>query len=178
METMLSPGLHHEQRPGSDHYSGTIFLSNAALWVMATLFWLLRPATSADVCDNAVGLDIMCCWWCDAFAWFTIVPILSFIFSLILFLPGFLIVRSIARRVTWWRSAYWIPGWVVAGVIAGILLMAVGVIISGQLIEVVIDLVVLMIGLGFFGLLCGIFYWLRDKRSGTRDSVRQELSRP
>jgi hypothetical protein len=35
----------------------------------------------------------------------------------------------------------------------------------------------LMIGLGFFGLLCGICYWLmRDKRSANRESVNHQPS--
>src|ERR1700722_7296065 len=94
-----------EHRPKAGGYIGAIFLSGAALWVLLTLVWLIRPATSADVCDNEPGT--MCCWWCDAIAWFTIVPFVLFFFSLIFFLPGFLIVRSIARRAPWWRSVFW-----------------------------------------------------------------------
>ena len=175
-----------EHRPKAGGYIGAIFLSGAALWVLLTLVWLIRPATSADVCDNEPGT--MCCWWCDAIAWFTIVPFVLFFFSLIFFLPGFLIVRSIARRAPWWRSVYWIPGWVVAGIIAAVLLELLVAITSRQLIannihngivwQMTIESVVLMIGLGFFGLLCGICYWLRDKRSAAKDSVAQGLTPP
>lgn len=188
METLQNHGLRDGRRP--DLYVGAIFLSGAALWVLLTFFWLIRPATSADVCNDGpyTGLDIMCCWWCAAVAWFTIVPFVSFFFALIFYLPGFLIVRSIARRAAWWRSAYWIPGWVVAGVIAAVLLVAIGVITSRQLIannihngiawQMAMESVVLTIVLGFFGLLCGICYWLRDKRGAARDSVRQRLTPP
>jgi len=105
-------------------------------------------------------------------------------FTLIIFLPGFLIVRSIARRVAWWRPAYWIPGWVVTGVIAAVLQIAVVFAMSrkfialnihnGILWRLAMQSVGLMIGLGFFGLLCGFCDWLtRDKRSADKESVPQ-----
>jgi hypothetical protein len=108
---------------------------------------------------------------------------------LIFFLPGFVIVRSIARRVAWWRSAFWIPGWVMTGVIAAVLLAVVFAMTDRKIIALNInngilwrramESVGLMIGLGFFGLLCGICYWLmRDKRSADKESIPARLSPP
>jgi hypothetical protein len=176
METLPNCRLRDEQGPKGGRYVASIFYSGAALWALLTLVWLIRPATSADVCDNEVGLDIMCCWWCAAVAWFTIVPFVSFCFSLIFFLPGYLTVHLIARRVPWWRSVYWIPGWVISGVVAAVLFVVLVAINDWKIIalnihngilwQMAVGSFVLMVGLGFFGLLCGICYWLmRDKGS-------------
>src|SRR5215510_11873377 len=110
--------LTDEQLPEAGRYVLAIFLSGAALWMLLTLGMVISPPSNADLCGDEAA---MCCRVCAAFAWFTIVHFFAFFFALIFFLPGFLIVRSIARGVAWWRPAYWIPGWVVTGVIAAVL---------------------------------------------------------
>jgi hypothetical protein len=181
MKTLRSHRLTDEQRPEAVRYIGAIFLSGAALWILLTLRMVISPPSNADLCGDEAA---MCCRLCAAFAWFTIVPFAGFFSALIFFLPGFVIMRSIARGVAWWRPAYWIPGWVVTGVIAAVLLAVVLAmtdrrfialnIHNGILSEMAMESVWLMIGLGFFGLLCGICYWLmRDKRSVDGSRSRQ-----
>src|SRR5215468_10337138 len=125
MKTPRSPNLKFppnrtgEQLPQAARYVLAIFPSGAALWMLLTLKMVITPPSNAALCGDEAA---MCCRVCAAFAWLTIVPFVWFIFALIFFLPGFLIVRSITRRVAWWRPAYWIPGWVVTGVIAAVLL--------------------------------------------------------
>jgi hypothetical protein len=186
MKTPRSHRLTDEQWPEAARYVGAIFLSGAALWMLLTLRMVISPPSNVDLCGDEAA---MCCRLCAAFAWFTIVPLAAFFFALIFFLPGFLIVRSIARRVAWWRPAYWIPGWVVTGVIAAVLLTIVFAIADRKFIAINIHngilsqwamvSVGLMVGLGFFGLLCGICYWLvRDKRSAHEESVPAGLNPP
>ena len=170
--------LTDEQLPEAGRYVLAIFLSGAALWMLLTLGMVISPPSNADLCGDEAA---MCCRLCAAVAWFTIVPFVAFFFALIFFLPGFLIVRLIARGVAWWRPVYWIPGWVMTGVIASLLLAVIFAITerkfialnihNGILWRLAIQSVGFMIGLGFFGLLCGICYWLmRDKRSADKDS--------
>jgi hypothetical protein len=186
MKTPRSHRLTDEQWPEAVRYVGAIFLSGAALWMLLTLRMVISPPSNADLCGDEAA---MCCRLCAAFAWFTIVPFVAFFFALIFFLPGFLIVRSIARGVAWWQPAYWIPGWVVTGVTASVLLAVVFAMTDRKFIALNIhngilwrramESVGLMIGLGFFGLLCGICYWLmRDKRSADKESVPARLSPP
>src|SRR5215467_6983734 len=187
MKTPRSPNLKFppnrtgEQLPEAARYVLAIFLSGAALWMLLTLKMVISPPSNAVLCGDEAA---MCCRLCAAFAWLTIVPFVWFIFALIFFLPGFLIVRSIARGVAWWRPAYWIPGWVVTGAIAAVLQIAVVFAMSrkfialnihnGILWRLAMQSVGLMIGLGFFGLLCGFCFWLmRDKRSADKESVPQ-----
>jgi len=181
MQTPRSPTRTDEQWPEAVRYVLAIFLSGAALWMLLTLGMVISPPSNADLCGDEAA---MCCRLCAAVAWFTIVPFVTLLFTLIFFLPGFLIVRSITRRVAWWRPAYWIPGWVVTGVIAAVLQIAVVFAISrkfialnihnGILWRMAMASVGLMIGLGFFGLLCGFCFWLmRDKRSADKESVPQ-----
>jgi hypothetical protein len=72
----------------------------------------------------------------------------------------------------------------VTGIIAAVLLAVVFAmtdrkfialnIYNGILWRRAMESVWLMIGLGFFGLLCGISFWLmRDKRSADKESARQ-----
>jgi hypothetical protein len=184
MNAPRSDRLTEEQWPEAVRYVGAIFLSGAALWMLLTLRMLISPPSNADLCGDEAA---MCCRLCAAFAWFTILPFAALFFALIFFLPGFVTVRSIARSVGWWRPAYWIPGWVVTGVIAAALLAVVFAATDRKIIALNIhngilrrramESVELMIGLGFFGLLCGICYWLmRDKRSANRESVNHQPS--
>ena len=179
MNTPPSRSLTNEQRPEAVRYVAAIFLSGVALWILFTVTMVISPPSNADLCGDEAA---MCCRMCAAFAWFTIVPFAAFFFALIFFLPGFVIMRSIARRVAWWRPACWIPGWVVAGVIAAVLLAVVFAMSDRKIIALNInngilwrramETVGLMIALGFFGLLCGICYWvMRDKRSTDKESV-------
>ena len=96
-----------------------IFLPGAALWTLITLKMVISPPSIADICGDE---NAMCCLSCAKAAWFTFIPFLTFLFVLILFLPGFLILRSIARRAAWWQRVYWIPGWTVAGFVTAVLL--------------------------------------------------------
>jgi hypothetical protein len=186
MKTTPSHQLTDEEWPEAVRYVGAIFLPGAALWILLTLKMAISPPSNADLCGDE---GAMCCRLCAAFAWFTIVPFAAFFSALMFFLPGFVIVRSIARRVVWWRPAYWIPGWVVTGVIAAVLLAVVFAITDRKIIAINInngilwrramEAVGLMVGLGFFGLLCGISYWLmRDKRSADKESVPAKLGPP
>jgi hypothetical protein len=181
MKTPRSPSRTDEQWQEAVRYVLAIFLSGAALWMLLTLRMVISPPSNADLCGDEAA---MCCRLCAAVAWFTIVPFVTLLFTLIFFLPGFLIVRSITRRVAWWRPAYWIPGWVVTGVIAAVLLAVVFAmtdrkfiarnIYNGILWRRTMESIGLMVGLGFFGLLCGICDWLmRDKRSPDKESARQ-----
>ena len=187
MKTPRSPHLKFppnrtdEQLPEAARYVLVIFLSGAALWMLLTLGMVISLRSNAALCGDEAA---MCCRLCAAFAWLTIVPFVGFIFALIFFLPGFLIVRSIARGVARWRPVYWIPGWVMTGVIASLLLAVVFAmadrkfialnIHNGILWRMAMASVGLMIGLGFFGLLCGFCFWLmRDKRSADKESVPQ-----
>jgi|SRR5215510_2513292 len=176
--------LTDEQLPEAGRYVLAIFLSGAALWMLLTLGMVISPPSNADLCGDEAA---MCCRLCAAVAWFTIVPFVAFFFALIFFLPGFLIVRLIARGVAWWRPVYWIPGWVMTGVIASLLLAVIFAITerkfialnihNGILWRLAIQSVGFMIGLGFFGLLSGFCYWLmRDKTSADKDSVPARLS--
>jgi hypothetical protein len=184
MKTPRSHKLTDEQWPEAVRYVGAIFLPGAALWMLLTLRMVISPPSNADLCGDEAA---MCCRFCAAYAWFTIVPFAAFFFALIFFLPGFLIVRSIARGVAWWRPVYWIPGWVVTGVIASVLLAIVFAVTDRKSIALIIhngilwrramESVGLMIGLGFFGLLSGFCYWLMcNKRSADKDSVPARLS--
>ena len=101
MKTPRSHGLTDGQWPEAVRYVGAIFLSGAALWMLFTLRMVISPPSNAVLCGDEAA---MCCRLCAAFAWLTIVPFVWFIFALIFFLPGFLIVRSITRRIAWWRS--------------------------------------------------------------------------
>lgn len=175
--------LTDEQWPQAVRYVGAIFLSAAALWILLTLRMVISPPSNADLCGDEAA---MCCRMCAAFAWFTIVPFAVFFFALIFFLPGFVIMRSIARSVAWWRPAYWIPGWVVTGVIAAFLLALVFAITDRKIIVLNIhngilwqrtmETVGLMIGLGFFGLLCGICYWMMLMRAGRADGTARVVT--
>jgi len=186
VKTSQAHKLTDEQWPEAGRYIGAIFLSGAGLWVLLTLTMVISPPSTADVCGDEAA---MCCRLCAAFAWFAIVPFVTFFFALIFFLPGFVIVRSIARSVAWWRPACWIPGWIVAGVVAGALLAIVFAMADRNFIALNINNGILwrtamvssalMVGLGLFGLLCGICYWLmRDKRSSDKDLVPSKLSPP
>ena len=181
MKTPRSPSRTDEQWQEAVRYVLAILLSGAASWMLLTLRMVISPPSNADFCGDEAA---MCCRLCAAVAWFTIVPFIAFFFALIFLLPGFLIVRSITRRIAWWRPAYWIPGWVVTGVIAAVLQIAVDFAMSrkfialnihnGILWRMAMASVGLMIGLGFFGLLCGFCDWLmRDKRSADKESARQ-----
>jgi hypothetical protein len=103
--------LSDEQWPEAACYVGAIFLSGAALWMLLTLRMVISPPGNVDLCGDEAA---MCCRLCAAFAWFTFAPFVAFFFALMFFLPGFVIVRSIARRVAWWRPVlpcgicYWL----------------------------------------------------------------------
>jgi hypothetical protein len=116
-EDATNPSRTDEQWPEAVCYVLAIFLSGAALWMLLHLRMMISPPSDADLCGDEAA---MCCRLCAAVAWSTIVPFVAFFFTLIFFLPGFLIVRSITRRIAWWRPAYWIPGWVVTNVIAAV----------------------------------------------------------
>lgn len=165
-----------ERWPEALCYIAAILLSGGALWTLMTFKMVISPPSYADVCGDE---NAMCCLPCAVAAWFTIVPFVAFLFALIFFLPGYVTMRAIARRVARWRPIYWIPGWAVTGVLAAVLL-AVGFAINdrefivlnidnGILWRRAVETVGFMIGLGFFGMLCGICYWLRDKRRASRN---------
>src|SRR5215831_10955745 len=116
------PNRTDEQLPEAARYVLAIFLSGAALWMLLTLGMVISPRSNAALCGDEAA---MCCRLCAAFAWLTIVPFVGFILAWLFFLPGFLIVRTIARGVAWWRPVYWIPAWVVTCVIASVLLAVV-----------------------------------------------------
>jgi len=179
---MTTPRSHaptNEQGADAGRYIGAIFLAGAVLWMLLTVLMAISPPSKATLCGDEAA---MCCWPCAVGAWFTIVPFAGFFFALILFLPGFVITGSIARRVAWWRPAYWIPGWAVTGVVAAVLLSIVFAIMdrkfialnirNGILSHMAVETVGFMVVLGFFGLLCGLCYWLmRDKRSADKQSL-------
>jgi hypothetical protein len=186
MKTPRSHKLTDEQRPEGARYVGAIFLSGAALWILLSLRMLISPPSNADLCGDEAA---MCCRLCALFAWFTIIPFAAFFFALIFFLPGFVTMRSIARRVAWWRPVYWVPGWVVTGVTAAVLLVVVLAVADRKIIalnlhngilwRMAMESTGLMIGLGFFGLLCGVCYWLMGaKRSAGKESIPARLSPP
>lgn len=178
METARRLG--DEQERKAVRYVGAIFLSGAGLWGLLTLLMVISPPSNTTLCGDEAA---MCCWPCAAFAWFTIVPFLGFLVALILGLPGFLLVSLIARKAGWWRPVYWIPGWVLTGVIAAAILAACAAIADRKLIALNINNGILArmvrdfggfaLEAGFFGLLCGICYWLlRDWRSAEANRSR------
>ena len=101
MKTPRSPSRTDEQWQEAVRYVLAILLSGAASWMLLTLRMVISPPSNADFCGDEAA---MCCRLCAAVAWFTIVPFVTLLFTLIFFLPGFLIVRSITRRIAWWRS--------------------------------------------------------------------------
>jgi hypothetical protein len=161
-------------------YVGVIFVSGAGLWVLLTVRMLMSPPSYADICGDPAA---MCCVWCAAVGWFTFVPIFGFLFALILFLPGYLLVSWIARRAAWWRPIYWIAGWVVTAVIAAVLFDVALAIADRKIVALNINNGILArmawafvgfaIGFAVFGLLCGFCYWMmlvRAARASEREA--------
>jgi hypothetical protein len=154
-------------------YVGAIFVSGAGLWLLFTIGMLINPASYTDICGDPAA---MCCVWCAAYGWFTFVPMFGFALALILFLPGYLLASWIARRATWWRPVYWIPGWIVTAAIAAILFSAALAIADRRIIALNINNGILAsmawgfvgfaLGFAVFGLLCGVCYWTMLRRAG------------
>jgi hypothetical protein len=153
-------------------YVGTIFVTGAGLWLLFTIGMFIRPPSYAGLCGEPAG---MCCVSCAVFGWFTIVPMFGFLLALILFLPGHLLVLWTARRAVWWRAVYWLPGWLVTGMIAAVLFCGATAftdrkiialnINNGILTEMAWQGVEFAIIFAIFGLLCGACYWMMFMRA-------------
>lgn len=153
-------------------YVGAILISGASLWVLITVRMLISPPTYADICGDPAA---MCCVLCAAIAWFSYVPMLGFVFALILFLPGHLLVSWIARKVAWWRPVYWIAAWAVTAAIAAVLFQSALTIADRKIVALIInngivatmapEFIVFAIVFVVFGLLCGFCYWLMPVRA-------------
>jgi hypothetical protein len=160
-------------------YVGAIFVSGAGLWVLVTVRMLISPPSYVDICSDPAA---MCCVWCAAVSWFTFVPMFGFLFALILFLPGYLLVSWIAHRAAWWQPIYWIAGWVITSVIAAVLFdVSLGIadrkiialnINNGILTRMTWEFVGFAIGFAVFGLLCGFCYWMMLVRAARGADAR------
>jgi hypothetical protein len=131
-----------------------------ALYIAAML---IEPAT---VCSPP---EAMCCYICAVIMWLTVIPFVGYIIVVLIFAPGIFLVAFIARRVRRWRPVYWLFGWTAAGMLSVIPVATFGIIYDRQIIAININNGILTrlaydyglsaIGLGFFGLMCGICYW-------------------
>ena len=130
----------------------------AAICVLVNVSVLTNPA---GVCGDPSGIG-MCCFTCAVFGWLFMIPVFGFLFAALLFVPGFLVVASFARRLGKWRPVYWIFGWMFAGMSAVIPVVILVVMTDRKfsaLSEMGYGLGIFTIAFGLFGLLCGTCYW-------------------
>jgi hypothetical protein len=127
----------------------------SAICVLVAVSVLRDPS---NVCSDPG----VCCLGCVVFGYLFMVPVFGFLFAALLFVPGFLIVVFVARRIGKWRPVYWIFGWMFTGMSAVVPIVMLVVIRDRKFIAVSqngYELVIFTIALVFFGLLCGICYW-------------------
>jgi hypothetical protein len=144
----------------------------SAICVLVAVSVLRDPA---GVCGDPSGIG-MCCISCAVFGYLFMVPVFGFLFAALLFVPGFLIVAFVARRIGKWRPVYWIFGWMFTGMSAVILISMLVVIRDGNFIAVSekgYELGIFTIASGIFGLLCGICYWAMLIRASRSPELRR-----
>jgi len=110
----------------------------------------------------------MCCIPCVYAEWIIGAPI-GFAFLALIFLPGFLLIRELAKRIDGWGRLPWIPGWGFSGLIAALLVEVPALVSSRELIALNIHNGILaqeaglfrklMIALIGFGLASGICHF-------------------
>jgi hypothetical protein len=156
-------------------YVSAIITTGASLWLLATIRMYLIPPSRADICGDP---DASCCMWCFFGAWFTFLPMFGLALALVLFLPGHLLVWWTARRVTWWRSVYWLAGWVASGVIGSVLFSTATTFADRKFIALnngiimtrVLEFLYFTTLFATFGLVCGTFYWMMLRGESGRKS--------
>ena len=138
----------------------------AVIWGLYTVSLFIDPA---GVCGDP---SAMCCFFLRRLF---MMPAFGFLFAVLLFSPGFLIMTFVAGRSGKWRSFHWVSGWIVTGMSAAIpigTLLAIADrhvialnVKNGIVSKMAQEFGILTIALGFFCLLCGFCHWVMLNRS-------------